>query len=375
MTVHKLAYKKLVEFFDVLRPVLMLDLACVRLAYDKFLSLTGVVDLDEFDSTIEGALEFFPDTVKEVKPIILLLSQSKVLLGQRVYLLDVMTTLCILVRGNLKEKANLLFKWYNFSKTNQLSELEHTLLIIRASECLHRMRLLGLIEISREDAKHIALSARVVLPKDSSKITFIPGLSLSEFTAWVETGKQGQTIVKAFRILERLSDTLVALQRKTNALYTIVENKRFHGHGHISIPTKELLKAEQSPQPVHIIFRDEFSASILISTKKYKFSTNQIAYLRIEELVPMDTPLFEYPPNTKSRVFEGRVLPASCCHKYYTLTSFASAPIITYGHGPVARIDIGGLSSSSTFIVEPYTNHEYYCRFKLPAIGSDSGEV
>jgi hypothetical protein len=102
MEVHKLAYRKLIEYFDVLRPVLLLDLAVCRVAYDKFLGLTGVVDLDEFDGTIEEILDYFPEYGQQVTPLIRILSQEKIMLGTRVFLLDVLTSFAFFARGDLK---------------------------------------------------------------------------------------------------------------------------------------------------------------------------------------------------------------------------------------------------------------------------------
>jgi hypothetical protein len=359
MEVHKLAYRKLIEYFDVLRPVLLLDLAVCRVAYDKFLGLTGVVDLDEFDGTIEEILDYFPEYGQQVTPLIRILSQEKIMLGTRVFLLDVLTSLAILVRGDVKEKAQLLFKWYNFSRTNMLSELEHTLLIVRGASCLHRLKLIGLIEITKEDAKHIALSARTVVPKDGSRITFIPGLHLSEFTTWLESGKIGTSIMTAFRILERLSDTLVTLQRKATALYNIVQEKVDHASKQIHIPSAELLRTVENKSPILVLGRCGDELSVCISPS-FKLERSPLAYLTIDKLVPMESPLFAIPSGAFERMYSKKSLPHACCHKNYTLTTRAIIPLLVHGSSGLARIDISGLDRRYRYVVSPYTKHEHF---------------
>jgi hypothetical protein len=362
----QLAYRQLIGYFDVLRPVLLLDLRVCRVAYDKFLGLTGVVDLDEFDTTVEECLEYFTEYAKEVTPLINILAQSKIMLGLRIFLLDVLTSLVILVRGDIKEKAYLLFKWYNFSKTNLLSELEHTLLIVRAAKCLHQLKLVGLIEITREDAKYIALSARTVVPKDGSKITFVPGLHLSEFTAWIEDGKIGKAFVTAFRVLERLSDTLVALQNKVTALHHVVAAKVLHEERQIHIPSKEILRTMKNDAPILILNRYDRGVSICVSLNCVSGSTTA-GYIKLEKLIPMESPLFEIPSSASERIYPRHLFPSRCCHKYYTLTSFLTVPMVTFGKSGLARADIEKLDPAHDYVISPYTTHEEFCSIHIKA--------
>ena len=58
-------------------------------------------------------------------------------------------------------KRDTYSEWYNVSKTGIMTEVEHTNLILRVARCLHKMNIIGVLDITEDDAKHIALTSRV----------------------------------------------------------------------------------------------------------------------------------------------------------------------------------------------------------------------
>lgn len=63
--------------------------------------------------------------------------------AQVIPVLDLLTTLCILLGGEVEEKARLLFKWYNINKQGLMEEEEHYLMIRRVGLCLKKLHILG----------------------------------------------------------------------------------------------------------------------------------------------------------------------------------------------------------------------------------------
>lgn len=105
-----------------------------------------------------------------------------------------------------------------------MTELEHSVFIQRAAKCLHNIKLFGLIEITRDDARYSATLARV--KTDGMKIKFIPGLNFEEFCIWIRSSKESELIFRFFKVFERLIDTLGALRNRTNSIYNIMKEKK-----------------------------------------------------------------------------------------------------------------------------------------------------
>ena len=80
-------------------------------------------DLGIYETSLEFCLEFFPNASrKSIKIIIDLLSFERPLLGRRVFLLDVLSIIVLLLKGELHDRAKFLFDWYNITGSDFMSE-------------------------------------------------------------------------------------------------------------------------------------------------------------------------------------------------------------------------------------------------------------
>lgn len=353
-------YRELVEYLDILKPIILLNIELLRSAHVRFLNLTTPLDLDEFELTIEDTLDFFPDCASVISPIVHRLAVSKPLLGPRVYLLDVLTMLVILMRGDMHEKAQLIFTWYNFSRTGLMSELEHTLLITRAAECLHRLKLLGAIEITRDDSRHIALAARID-KQVRNKIFFKPGLTFDDFFNWIEQEQEGESITRAFKVFGRLSDVLISLQNRVSAIYQIIERKQQHEALRRHVPSKEILGCSINPTPVIVISRGTTKLSMCIRL----LSRSALdVYVCQKQLFSLPSPHYQLPTFAEQRIFGNRVLPPKCCQKQFHLTSYLQLPrsniTTTSSQCDLVRIDLENLDADQRYEIEVYTQLEHF---------------
>ena len=140
----KASASQILSYLDFLRPLLLQDRSLVKVALARFEFLQSKVKspdppltLGTYEMSKAEARKFFPTEHPSFERLLDLLCVSNRILGPRVILLDLLSVLALLVRGTLEEKAQYLFDWYNISKTGVLSEVEHTMLIMRISNCLH----------------------------------------------------------------------------------------------------------------------------------------------------------------------------------------------------------------------------------------------
>lgn len=138
--------------------------------------------------------------------------------------LDLLTTLCLFMQATWAEKAAYLFRWYNFSKTNLLDEEEHSLLIRGVARCLRKLNLIGVLDVSDADAKHLALEARIVYDADNIPY-FRPGLLLNDLVEWLHTCKYCRVMLDFTAVLFRLIDMIVTLDARSESLLQLMHQK------------------------------------------------------------------------------------------------------------------------------------------------------
>ena len=120
--------------------------------------------------------------VKVVIPLVTKLSYATVRTGLYVSLLDFSTVLVVLGIGDIISKARILFRWYNVSGTGMLTELEHTLLVSRIAAAFHRLKVVGILDITNEEARHVAVKAR--WREVMGKMRFVEALDFETFLDW-----------------------------------------------------------------------------------------------------------------------------------------------------------------------------------------------
>ena len=120
--------------------------------------------------------------IEVIIPLVSKLSYATVHTGLFVSLLDVSTVLVVLGVGDIISKARILFRWYNISGTGMLTELEHTLLVSRIAAAFHRLKVVGILDMTNEEARHVAMKAR--WREVMGKMRFVEALDFDNFLDW-----------------------------------------------------------------------------------------------------------------------------------------------------------------------------------------------
>jgi len=160
------------KYLDFLRPLLLRDNSLVTTALARFDFLQSKVifpnpplDLMTYEMSSEAEAEvyaFFPAArMHSFDTLISYLSFENTILGKRICLLDILTVLVIILRGTLESKTEFLFQWYNINKTGIMTEVEHIAFIMRLGTILTRIKVLSSIDVTEDDARHIAFTARL----------------------------------------------------------------------------------------------------------------------------------------------------------------------------------------------------------------------
>ena len=385
-TIKANSITSLLEYLDFLKPLLLSSNELIPFAVKTFEDLQARVRepdpplrLETFELSVGNVRKFFPSAEPSIERVIQLLSYRKPILGQYIYLLDVLTVLVIVFRGPLEEKARWLFGWYNLSKTGVMTEVEHVILIKRVSDCLFRIKAIGRIDVTEEDANQIALEARVYKTVGGGstglQLKYLPGLTFDDFFRWTRESPESAVLVKFVRVQDRLVDALLALRSRIDAVGSIVEEMRLHREHAIHVPKMDMFPdLREHGSPLRIAFRASRSVTVLISAHGMDLGTSE-AYVQCRKSRPVPDPLYSIPDSTMQRkIARGQRAIVSglpmCCEREYSLTSYVRVPLRRAGvlrGGPLLRVDIAPLDPDSHYSFTVYTS-----AFRYPAIGADT---
>lgn len=380
--------RNLLGYLDFLKPLLLQDNALVVYALRQYERLQARIRppdaplcLESFELSLANARIFFPSTEASVERILQLLSFSRPQVGQMVYLLDVLTVLVIIFRGSLKEKARFLFDWYNVSQTGIMTEVEHAVCIRRTSECFYKIKAIGVIDVTEEDAKHIALEARVRKTASGGQMKFIPGLTYEDFYQWTRDSAESAVLVKFVRVLDRLVDTLVAILNRVDAVGRIIAEKKAYKLMSLHVPKMDMFPgARDHSSALHIMYRSQTTVTICMSTVGIDCRQSAEAFIECEKRMSVPNPLYAIPEVIQKRTSkatttpvleaqgQSNVPPPNCCSREYVLRSrqrFALNKYIIQCGGPFLRVDISHLDPDSTYVLTVYTP-----TWKFPPIGA-----
>eukprot|EP01031_Cornospumella_fuschlensis_P029268 gene29268-35335_t len=252
-----------------------------------------------------------------------------------VLVLDLLTTLCILLGGEIEEKAMLLFKWYNLNQQGLMEEDEHYLLIRRVGLCLKKLRILGNLDLTDAEARFFAIQARVV---PSSH--FLPGLTLADFTSWIRNSAECKIYFSFIHVFNRLVDMMVTLDRYAQAAHSVSAHQdslpRIAGTANQSTSHLGVRRCtgvrvlSRSPQGVVLGLFDELSSH----SSRNHTDAHTPAIVEVWKEVEAPAPFYEIVDNIKERqggedsnLSEDTTVPPftqwqrteSCCARYYTV--------------------------------------------------------
>lgn len=356
---------KLLKHLDWIKPILQLDFNYVKLAYERLTKTKpDHVLLNYYDIHFNEVAKQLPNQPSIVSWLVGVFQFEKPNVGKSVMVLDLLTTLTILSTGSITDKCKLLFVMYNINQTGLMEEGEHFNFIMRSSACMRKLKFIGTLDMTAEDAKYVALEARV--KHENNQITFIPGLQLVDFTRWVQTNKECQTLFRFVKVLNRLVENMLTLADRTDSVLRIMEAKQKYLVNAPAVPPLDALpRCQPTSADLWLVFRSHTTASFVVPL--YNLETTEV-FVKCEKIVPMESALFEIPRSILRRNAElhrAKINPQlQCCGKYYTLTSHVRVPVDATQrlrhHVPFQRIDIPGLDPKSTYLITIYSETAQY---------------
>ena len=368
--VHASRAHDVLRHLDALKSVLQLDFNYVKLVYERLTkSKPAHILLNYYDVLVADVLKIFPNQTTIMQNLVDIFQFHKPQVGLSIMVLDVLTILCVLTTGSVTEKSKLLFAMYNINQTGLMDEMEHVNFILRITECMRKLKLMSLLDITAQDAKFIALEARV--KHENNQITFVPGLYVADFTRWVQTSKECQTLFKFTKVLSRLVDSLHALENRSNALLSIMESKNEYEPNARFVPPLDLFKeCQPSRASVFVVFRSQTQVSLTLPL--WNLLESEV-FIKIDKIVPCVHTRYEIPRSILKRnvaVWKANKAPElECCRKGVLLTSYRSQYVNSSqrqrDHIPFERVDLSALDAGSVYYITVYTSTVQYRTIKV----------
>jgi hypothetical protein len=302
---------------------------------------------------------------------------------QLVSVLDLLIVFCIFMCGEWQQKAKFLFEWFNLNGQGLLEEDEHYLLVKRVSKCFQNLKLLGILELREDEAKYIAMAARIKYNK-LGQGSFIPGLYFEDFLQWTLSNNECQLMYFFSRVLNRLCELLRTLENRTEKLVEIIKEKYEQKMDFLPVAIPQsLCPPKLISSSVFLVLKTNQQLSVCIdiqhikSTPFLEFNSN--FYIKLEKEIPLQPhhPHYEINHNIVDRnqnLHEKTFIDGlHCCSKYYCKTdvivwnSKNNSPKNSY----FLRIDIDQcLEQNFDYQIE--ISHEFVqykpFRCRLPAI-------
>lgn len=348
------------KHLDSIKPILQLDFNYVKLVNERLTrSKPDHILLNYYDVLVADVMKIFPNQAAILTGLISIFQFHKPHVGLSVMVLDILTTLSILTTGSVTEKSKLLFQLYNINQMGLMEEAEHVNFMLRTSHCMKKLRLMGVLDLSAPDAKYIALDARVKY--ENNQITYAPGLYLADFTRWVQTSKECQTLFKFVKVLNRLVDSLLTLETRTNAVLSIMEAKKSYMANAPYVPPPEMFKScMQTNASAFVVFRSQTCVSMSIPL--LNLQTDEV-YIKYDKVVPSPPTLYEISRAILKRNADickaNREPDLQCCGKNYLLTGYRRQLVHTSQRTasqiPFLRVDLPELEPATSYFVTIYT--------------------
>lgn len=262
----KLLNNDLVRFVDSILPYFQLSLNHVKEAialYNTRKSTRANIYGDTIQmctEPINDCLNYFPACQKEARLLMEALCVDKRSQVPLVRLLDVLILLTIISRGRMKEKSELLYSFFAVAEPEGMLEYEHAGLIFGIATCLKRIGALKHLDLTEEDAAHLAFLARIRTDGQG----FYPSLSFSQFFHWIQNSIESNLIFTFVRQINRLLEICVSMDSRLDALALMLTDITTYSDKGIGLPkldTFSTVFVERTPQ---LIFLNVDSVSFLL---------------------------------------------------------------------------------------------------------------
>jgi hypothetical protein len=317
-----------------------------------------LIRLETYDVSLPQATKFFP--TENSKVLLSLATQLSYAHNGDIYirLLDLLTIFVIICQGDTIVKSRLLFDWYNFSESGYLTELEHSVLISRFLHCVNKLKILGSIDITEEEGRHMASAARV--RQINGKVRFLEALDFGNFHMWM---LDKSVMISSFlNILRRLLDVMDGLHKRVSILHSIASEQRSYQQRCIKIPAIPV--CETSSSSVSVVYYDHSQLSVIIESAAIGWESE--LFILCEKLLPL-------PPEYHDMAMQFKELLVKKIthnnsnknndihenHRYYKVPSYRRYLInrkdFITKNSPILRIDIDRLDHNSKYSITMYT--------------------
>lgn len=215
---------------DIYRPVFCLTLKTIDEALYIFKRLSGPseIPLHKFVTTEANVRIYFPNCLDAVEILIQCLKE----VGQDgkayIRLLDILIVITTMAFGTLLEKSQYYYRWFHVSGYELMSEIELSLFIVRFSSCVSKMKVIGRLDITEEDAKHEAFRARV--NKIDGKL--LPGLNFEHFYRWLSERPESIAFTKFRLLFDKLIKLLDFIKDRAVNVLELLESKQSYSEKH-----------------------------------------------------------------------------------------------------------------------------------------------
>ena len=288
--------------------------------------------------------------------------------GLYVSLLDVVTVLAVAGVGDIVAKGRALFRWFNFSGTGVLTELEHTVMISRVARCFHRLHVVGSLDLTDEEARHIAMKAR--FREAFGKQRFVEALDIDSFLDWLMDSSS--FVSTCLNIVRTLVVIMEKLYRKAVCLEEVALWQQVHEQRHLYVPPASVLphceESLSTADAVFVVHRDQCGVSLAVPSEALEPGC-QVVYVLCEKLVPIPTAFMSRTddfgggssgsdtlvPDPSASLGPG----AAEQTKYYRLQSSRAVLLnngdVHMGNCAMQRADIDGLDAAAKYCITLYT--------------------
>lgn len=286
----------------------------------------------------------------------------------KVNVLDLITSICIVSNGTWREKAKLLFRWYNMSGSGLLDEEEHFLLIRGVARCFKKLKFIGALDVTDKEAKYMAVKARVQVDQNG-KGNFLPGLYYDDFVNWLETSEHCKIIFDFSAALFRLMDVLQALDCKSSNLLNTMNALS---------PTRndDLPAACFDPNIKKTILDEIFVTSFSDTSVSLAFINERSLdkfqmYLKVDKLIFHESGLSDLPASIINRnfsLYKERINPDLCSFRTYHKESFIKLyrfPENDKNSAQFLRIDLNNLNPGTHYELTVFDMHHEFRKVRV----------
>lgn len=272
----------------------------------------------------------------------------------KVNILEFLTATILLMHGEWRDRAIELFRIHNINR-DLIDEKGLFQMIRRVVICLKKIKLLENLELLEDEAKFMAMMARVI-QEDGIK-TFQAGLTLDWFVTWTESNPICQIIFRFINVFYRLINGLYTFKQRSLTLYDIVQNSISNRNDPIEYHNK---LPDEICQKIFLKNKDSNSMNFLTTFSNLSFK-NKSFQIKISKLIPVETPLYSISRPIIERnlgLYQKTLEPdLKCCSKYYEQAKIISYQVPMYTSNNLIPILINNLESSSKYNISIFNDH------------------